>query len=277
MIRFDFNYKRPESIEQALSMMQESRNEGLKAVYYGGGTELLTLFRKGKSSADLVIDIKEIKELNTLECVENTYTLGAALNLNDVIEKVAIPPLKEVLEKIADHTTRNALTLGGNMCGKLPYKEAVLPLLMLNATVVIATTQGIIEKPLSEVFDKRMTLEATDLLLQIKVTYDGQSYFTQRHTESVEVDYPILHLVSMTSDQEWFIALSGYGSCPIYKRFKRCDTQSIKETIHDFMDSFSELAKTCPRASASYKKHVLTCAFEDMFKVIGGGEVSEID
>lgn len=271
MIRFDFNYIKPTSVIEAVQIMNRHIQEEKEAVYYGGGTELMNHFRTGKKEVDVVIDVKGIKELTRLEVKNDTYIVGAAVNLNDVIEGVELEPLKTVLRGIADHTIRNALTLGGNICGQLPYREAVLPLLMLDAVVVVATVDGKFEIPLNEIFDKRIKLQPSELLVQIKIKHSHHPYFTKRETESVAVDYPLLQFVSMKKDEEWFVGISGYGSCPVVERFEDNGDEGV---VEHFMSVLKSEARSCPRGSAKYKQHLLLWALKEMVKTLKGGEAS---
>jgi len=283
MIPFDFDYYRPSSINEAVKIMHSLSESGKKAYYYAGGTELLTNFRKGKAKADAIIDIKTLPELTELSSKNDELILGAALSLNKVIDQglvnninneaisLAHKAIKDVFSKIADHTTRNALTLGGNLCGRLTYKEAVLPLLAYDATVVIANYDGIYEKPLKEVFDKKMKLGADELLVKIKVKLSNKISFNLRETEGTETDYPVLHLFSLIDNEELFVGLSGYSSLPVYQRI--IDKELIKDILAGEESASSELfelfesdARDCQRASIAYRKHLLKCAFEDMQK-----------
>lgn len=269
MIRFDFNYEKPETILKAVEIMSDCIESNKETIYYAGGTELLTNFRKGKVHADVLIDIKGLKPLNTLKYEKGALVIGAAVSLNRIIEESHISPLNEVLREIADHTTRNSLTLGGNICGRLPYREAVLPLLALNATAVIANENGINEKPLREVFDKRMKLRHNELLVEIIVEYKNQKHFAKRITEGTDIDYPIFHLFATREDDIWNIALSGYGAFPIFESIKISSEEDPKSIIYNV---FKEDAKKCSRASIEYRQHLLLCTLEDMVK---GGELSE--
>lgn len=276
MIPFDFDYYKPQSVGEAVRIMQSLKGEGKNAYYYAGGTELLTNFRKGKAKTDAVIDVKGIAELTELKEENGIHVIGAAMSLNQIVREVNCMPLRAVFDKIADHTTRNALTLGGNLCGRLTYKEAVLPLLALEASVVIAGPDGVYEKSLKEVFDKRMKLASEELLVQVKVRLKDICYFNLRETEGTDTDYPILHLFASLGDEALFVGLSGYSSLPVYETFK--DRQIIDGILAGKMDAalhlhahFEDDARACQRASASYRNHLLKCAFEDMVSSMKGG------
>lgn len=271
MIPFDFEYYRPDTIEEAYQIMRTSLEKKQKAVYYAGGTELVTNFRKGKDQADIVIDIKAIPDLMTVEKYDNRVIIGVGTPLNQIIDGIDFPAFTTVLEKIADHTTRNALSLGGNIKGRLPYKEAVLPLLAFNATAVIYGEDGVYEKPLRMIFDRTLKIKSDELLMQIKVDLKDLKIFSRRETEGTKVDYPILHAFVSHSDDKLFVGLSGFSSLPVYELFdlEALNVQPIEE--NPIYNTFVDQARACHRASVEYRQHLLKCALEDLLGTWKGG------
>lgn len=279
MIQFDFDYYRPQSVQDAVEIMRSYIDSGRTAVYYAGGTELVTNFRKGKAKADAVIDIKGIDLLTKVGLDGDTYQIGAAVSLNRIVEEVDIEAFQTVLKKIADHTTRNALTLGGNICGRLTYKEAVLPLLAMDAQIVIAGSSGIYDKPIREVFDKRLKLKKDELLVQVKLDKRAYNAFSVRETEGIEIDYPILHLFAHREEGALSIALSGYSSLPVFTQvddevLKLIDSGELDSAVSHIYKGFEKDARACQRASVDYRRHLLSCALEDMAHALKGGDVN---
>ena len=74
-----------------------------------------------------VIDIKDIPECRTLQFERHHLALGSALTLTEITENGGFPLLSKAAREVADHTARNKITLGGNICGQIFYREAVLP------------------------------------------------------------------------------------------------------------------------------------------------------
>ena len=56
MISFDFSYYKPVSIEEAILLYQTLTSQGKKAMYYAGGTEIITGARMNQIVFDAVID-----------------------------------------------------------------------------------------------------------------------------------------------------------------------------------------------------------------------------
>lgn len=260
MIRFDFDYYKTHKLMEAYSLMSALTKDNQKAVYYSGGTELLTSFRKGTINSNAVIDLKSIDGITCIECSGNEVTIGACVCLNDVIKELDCHYINDVLIKIADHTVRNAITIGGNICGRLPYKEAILPLLAVNAIAVIYTCDGLKEVYLSEIFDKRLKMNKGDILYQFKFNTDClHSYFTKRVTESTATDYPILHLFASIHKEKLFIGLSGFSSFPIYHNFELNDV-----SVQKIYDYFLPSSKGDSRSSKSYRNNILLTILKNM-------------
>ena len=62
MIPFDFEYLRPESLEEAWGSYTLMQNHGLNPVYYAGGTEIVTYCRTHNIQPGAIIDLKHVPE-----------------------------------------------------------------------------------------------------------------------------------------------------------------------------------------------------------------------
>lgn len=218
MIAADITYLRPDTAEEAVDAW--SRHEGAR--YLAGGTEITTSARR-TAALDLraCIDIKRIPEANVHEICGNCFRLGAALTLSDVIAGDAFPLLNTVLRGIADHSVRNRLTLGGNIAGLLPYREAVLPLLLADATVrsIVPAQPGAQavrrDRKLRECFDKRLVLAPGELVLSFCVPLEAPEWHWSHHrrTRTSSVDYPLV-TTAMVRDGAGAVRLAVAGAHP---------------------------------------------------------------
>src|SRR5690625_2820381 len=199
MIPFDFQYYGPQSIEEAVNAFEELEKNNLSPIYYGGGTEIVTQARKETLSIGAVIDIKHIPECLEHKEDDNELIFGGALTLTDIIEKNLFPLLSKVSRPIADHTVRNQLTLGGNICGRLPYREALLPLLVVDTQVVLAGPEGMRTLPINEVYDNRFLLKKGEFVVQVRVPKKATTFlhFNSRRAKHSKVDYPLSHIVAV--------------------------------------------------------------------------------
>ncbi|MBM4236775.1 MAG: xanthine dehydrogenase, partial [Firmicutes bacterium] len=130
MIPFDFDYYLPQTAEEAVTLFTRLELDEKKPIYYAGGTEIITFCRQQTITPGALIDLKNIPETTVFEKVNDQLVIGANLSLSRIAEENHYPLLSVVVKKIADRTVRNRLTIGGNICGRLPYREALLPLLL---------------------------------------------------------------------------------------------------------------------------------------------------
>lgn len=80
--------------------------------------------------------------------------IGAALTLSEAERRLAgrVPLLAELFPQFASRLIRNSATLGGNIGTGSPIGDAAPALLALDATIVLASTRGEREMPVSEYF-----------------------------------------------------------------------------------------------------------------------------
>ncbi|MGM0688046.1 MAG: FAD binding domain-containing protein [Bacillota bacterium] len=228
MIPFDLEYYAPESTKEAVLIYAELADSGKEPVYYAGGTEIVTFCRQQKIKPGALIDLKEIEETVTLGFDGEKLILGANTTLTSLSEQDYFPLLANVARGVADRTTRNRLTLGGNICGRLPYREAILPLLTAGAEVVLADGEGHRTEPLSELFDKRLRLEKGEILVQLVVAMQelGNNSWVRRRVRHGPVDYPLCHMVGV--EKENYIAVAVSGLCAFPFR-----SEEIEKVIND--------------------------------------------
>jgi len=129
VIAHDFEYYKPEFLEEALEIYRVLESEGKKPVYYGGGTEIITMARVNNFFTKAVIDIKGIPECRKMEFEGDQLVIGAGVTLTDIGESGLFPMLGAAGGRIADHSVQGKITLGGNIAGTIIYHEAILPLL----------------------------------------------------------------------------------------------------------------------------------------------------
>lgn len=208
---------------------------------FSGGTEIMTDYRQGKIKPDTWIDIKRLPGMRE----QTADSLGACVFLNEITQPQY---LVDTAQFVADHTIRNHLTLAGNVCGKLPYRETVLALLAADAEVSILSGGEMIRLPLKERFDKFFKLAPGELVCAFHFDRSERPYRHHRYTVSSVVDYPILTFLAVRTDQGYFVGLSGYGSVPQYGWFDSWDEKAI-------LNHFTPV--TNDRASAAYRKRLL--------------------
>lgn len=228
MIPFDFEYYRPDSIEEAVTVFGRLDNEQKQPLYLGGGSEIITLGRLNQLQTRAVIDLKQIPECKALQLEAEELVLGAGLSLTQVAEANYFPLLTESAGRVADHTSRCTITLGGNICSNLMYREAVLTFLVADSQAVIAGMQGIRRVAFSDVFNKRLHLHRGEFLVQI-ATHAGLLASPHRgvkKTKDSRINYPLVSCAFLKCDERLRMAVTGL--CPFPFRI-----QEIEDCLND--------------------------------------------
>ena len=273
MIAADITYLRPDTAEEAVDAW--SRHEGAR--YLAGGTEITTAARR-TAALDLraCIDVKRIAEANVHEICGDRLCLGAALSLSDVAAGDAFPLLNAVLRGIADHSVRNRLTLGGNVAGLLPYREAVLPLLLADAAVrtIAPAKEGAQairrERKLRAIFDKRLILSPGELVLSFCVPIEAPEWPWSHHrkTRTSSVDYPLATTAMVHDGTAIRLAVAGTHPYPV--RSDAADAALSKDGVAALpavLAAFGPL-RADSRASAEYRvallKNIIRASLEEL-------------
>ncbi len=223
MIAEEIVYIRAESAEEAVAAWAAARADDPDSVvrYLAGGTELVSGARKEGTPLGTLIDIKRIPDLNRLEHGPDRIYLGAALPLNAVRDADLFPLLSRTIRHIADRTIRNRLSLGGNIAGALPYREAALPLLLADAAVLTIAPSpdgSRRRRPLREIFDKRLKLDPGELVLGFEVAprVAAEEWRHYRRTRGAGVDYPLVTACFLLGGATPGLAVSGLHPYPVY-------------------------------------------------------------
>lgn len=216
MIADDFIYCKPKTIREAIKAFHTLNKENKKVFYYSGGSEIITMARAGSRVPDAVIDIKNIPECKVLELKNNYLVIGGAVTLNRIEESKLFPLLGTTGARIADHTNQCRITLGGNICGTIIYKETVMPLLLSDAQVLICGSGRRKRASLHEVFHKRIKLEEGEFIYQIKIPerYLSSPFTHVKKTAVEKIDYPLVSVCTLEHKGFLRIAFSGICSFP---------------------------------------------------------------
>ncbi|MFK2825191.1 FAD binding domain-containing protein [Bacillus sp. B190/17] len=276
MIPFDFEYYKPASVNEAVQTFQMMSENGKQVVFYCGGTEFITFARVNKITADAVIDLKGIYECHILEVQGDQLVIGAAVSLNKIAESNLFPLLGETVKRIADHTSRNKITLGGNIHSKLMYRESILPLLLSDATVKIAGSEEERIVPLAEIFQKEINMKPGEFLIQvvIKKDYIDLPYASFKRTKMSKVGYPVVSIAALAKENRMRVAFSGVCEYPFRSpEIEDALNDSSLSTEKKIDQAVAHLPAPIVQdlhGSASYREFVLKNGLQDMIEALEG-------
>lgn len=276
MISFDFDYYKPTSITEAVQLYQQLDNEGKKPLYYGGGSEIITMARLQQVQTEAVIDIKAIPECTIYENKDGQVTIGAAVPLAKVATNPYFPLLSATCKKIADHTSRYHITVGGNLCGHIVYREAVLPFLLADSLVKIASPSGERTVPLNDIFTRSLSLQPGELLVQIFTDekFTTLPYSSLRKVQQVHIDYPIVTVAALKDGERMRVAFSGLYDYPFRSHKVEAElndtTLSAAQRIDNAIAQLSAPVLDDIRASAGYRQFVLRNTLAETLEYLEG-------
>lgn len=279
-----FDYVRARSVEEACRFLKEHPESSVLA----GGTDLLVELRNRLRTPDLLIDIKGIEELRSLEAGLSKETrIGAGVSLNVIAENRSIreryPALSDAAVSIGTYQLRNRGTLVGNLCNASPAADGAPPLLVLEAEVEIASSAGTPTRrwhPIAELFTgvKRTTLKTGELITQIRIPDHEPSLRTAflKQQRIKGHDLAVVNAAASFNPETGIVRLS-IGSCsPTPALLDPIDTSdaSLSEILERAMALTQ--AATSPisdvRASAEYRKAVLPVLIRRLLERLLGEE-----
>ena len=162
------------TVEEAVGLLAEKKG---KARVLAGGTDLLVLLRTNPARVgdpDLVVDVKDIPELN-----EITYdpqaglTLGAAAPCYKIYSNAdvakAYPGLIDFASLIGGIQIQGRASIGGNVCNATPSADSIPGLIALEATCKITGPKGTREVPIEDFCTgpSRTVLQPDELLVSL--------------------------------------------------------------------------------------------------------------
>ena len=149
-----FEYLRPKSINEAISLLE---SHGEKGRYIAGGTDVIVKIKERKIAPDYLISLRHIPDLAYIHRdPEGILRLGA-LTTHRMLEQSSLirryyPCIFDAVENIGSVQIRNVATIGGNICNAVPSADGVIPLLILGAQVTLVGPKGKRSLPLKSFF-----------------------------------------------------------------------------------------------------------------------------
>jgi aerobic carbon-monoxide dehydrogenase medium subunit len=131
MIPYPFQYRRAQSVAEAVALLAASPNAKLLA----GGQTLIAAMKMRLASPSALIDISGLQELSFIRREGDALVIGAGTKHHDVATSAdvhrAIPALARTADVIGDPAVRHMGTIGGSVANNDPaadYPAAVLAL-----------------------------------------------------------------------------------------------------------------------------------------------------
>ena len=136
------NHFIPKNLSEALDTLSNH-----DCYILAGGTDLMV--QKHRSSGLLptfekdILYISNLEDLNYIKNDEKGIHIGATTKYRDILKNKYVPQmLKDVVSEVASPNIRNMATLAGNIGNASPAGDTLVPLYLLDASLVLSSKNG---------------------------------------------------------------------------------------------------------------------------------------
>jgi xanthine dehydrogenase FAD-binding subunit len=132
-------YRVPRSLAEAADILRAGN-----VTVLAGGTDLMVQLRSGKlRHGPVLMNIRHLPELQGIAEADGVVRIGALVTITELLASPLVRARLGLLWQACDHFAsdqiRNAGTLGGNVCNASPAGDTLVPLLALDAVVVLGS------------------------------------------------------------------------------------------------------------------------------------------
>ena len=190
MIAAQFDYKRANTLDEALSLL--AQNEDAKIL--AGGHSLIPAMKLRLMQPPLLIDIGRIKDLAYIREEDGQIRIGAAtthyqIESSELLKKIC-PLLPECASHIGDVQVRNKGTIGGSVAHSDPSGDWPAAIVALSAELVAVSKNGERTIKADNFFVDLLTtaLDTGEILREIRINKtnsgNAQAYVKMHHPAS---------------------------------------------------------------------------------------------
>ena len=200
MIPSTFDYVRPRTLEQAVSLLQEHGDE---AKLLAGGHSLLPLMKLRLAVPSVLIDIGRLTELSYVRVDGDEVAIGAltrdrALQTDPVLN-AECPLLAHVAGMVGDPQVRARGTIGGSVAHGDPASDLPTAVLALGGSLVLAGPSGTRRVPVTEFFLSFLetALQPDEVLVEVRVPRSGGAGWGYQKFTRRANDWPIVAVAAV--------------------------------------------------------------------------------
>jgi 2-furoyl-CoA dehydrogenase FAD binding subunit len=260
-----FDYARPDTVDEALALLAE---HGDDARVLAGGQSLLPMLNLRLLDVGVLIDISQLRELDSIRETGGKIEIGAAVTQNRLMAwpelKRKLPLVAAALPFVGHFQTRNKGTVCGSIAHADPSSELPLSLAVLGGEVVLRAARGERVLPAREFqLDMLTTARAPDELIvavRFPVASGGGAAFhevARRHGDFAMVAVA----ASVDADGAVRLGVGGMAGRPMVRRIEGDAASAVGEWAEE-LEGYEDL-----HASAGLRR--------DLFKTLGPHVIAE--
>ena len=163
-------YIAPKSLQEITKLLKRLKSKG-KLI--AGGTNVIPDLRAKSIQPQVLIDISHLRNLAYIKEEKRRIRIGGLTPITElasskIIRKVA-PILSEAADQLGNPLVRNRATIAGNLAHASPAADTAVPLLALEATVILAGDGKLRQIPIEQFFrgPNQTVLKADEMIKEI--------------------------------------------------------------------------------------------------------------
>jgi carbon-monoxide dehydrogenase medium subunit len=220
VITAPFDYEAPESVEEAVRMLQEN---GEDAKLLAGGHSLLPLMKLRLATPTVLVDLRRIPGLHGIQQENGGWRIGSMTRHADLQDRTELGVVARAASLIADQQVRNRGTIGGSLAHGDPASDLPGVLLALEGSVTALGSSGERAIAAADLFQDYLTtsLAHDEVITDVRLpALDGYGFGYQKFTRRAE-DWAMVGvcaLVSRAADgtcDDVRIGLTNMGATPL--------------------------------------------------------------
>ena len=268
-------YHRPRNLAQAIDILSKF---GSSARVIAGGTDILPL-RPGVKKTDTIHHLVDISRLGLdyLKKEHDYIRIGTAATINAIgashlFIAGGYGALTEAAGSQSTATIRNRATVGGNLCTASACADLSLPLLVLDATLVVAGPDGERLIPIEDFFKgaNYTALKKEEVLLEVRIPSGSEKKGTsflklRRHQTAIDMAVVNVATSLVCSKKNCTAAGIALGAvAPVPFRARKAESILVGAELND--DTIQKAAATAAeeakpiddvRATSAYRKKMV--------------------
>jgi carbon-monoxide dehydrogenase medium subunit len=263
VIPSEFDYEAPESLEEAIKLLQQ---HGDDAKLLAGGHSLLPLMKLRLAAPSLLVDLRRVPGLAGVERKDGAVEIGAMTRHATLAATPGLGVTAKAAGLIADQQVRNRGTIGGSLAHGDPASDLPSVLLASEGTVLVRGPGGDREISVGDLCQDFLTtaLAPDEVITGVRLpVLEGYGYgyekFTRRAEDWAMVGVCALLKVSGGTCEDVRVSLTHMGATPL--RATALEEALRGQPVDRIADAAEQAAEgTDPpgdlNASPEYKKHL---------------------
>lgn len=233
-----FDYIRPESVDEAVSVLAE---HGDDARIIAGGQSLVPMLNMRLVRPEVLIDIGRLAETKSVERDGSKLVIGASATQGEVEAfdglADAVPLVAKAFPHIGHFQTRNRGTVCGSVTHADPSSELPLCLAVLRGEVTLQNAKRTRTLAAADFQEGMLTVAKEPDEMVVSVAYPlagaGERFafreFAHRHG-----DFAVVAVAAMVTGSSIRIGVGGVADKPEVRDWERLEGDALDDALNDF-------------------------------------------